>query len=100
VSAADDRPTAAEGGRSAFLPVFIVFLAFTVGYSLQLVQVFAQNAEIRRADAASEQALVRAPTMNARLQAVAKDLAEASATSPGARQLLGELGARPSQPPR
>ncbi|NUN93764.1 MAG: hypothetical protein HUU04_08295 [Verrucomicrobiae bacterium] len=86
--------------RSAFLPIFIVFLALLVGYGIQLVQVIIQNGELRRNNASTEQMLARVPVILSKLQSVNKDLVEAASTSPAAKQLLGEFGARPAQPAR
>ncbi|MCC7518129.1 MAG: hypothetical protein IT578_02970 [Verrucomicrobiae bacterium] len=96
----DERAAGSAGTHSAFLPVFLVFLAFLAGYSLQMVQVFTQNAELRRTAVSEDQTLARAPLVLSKLKAVSKDLEEAAATNPVAKQLLTEFGARPGQPAR
>lgn len=97
---AEPRAEGSSSTRSAFLPVLIVFLAFLIGYSIQMAQVIVQNGELRRNDVSTDQMLTRVPVILSKLQAVNRDLVEAASTSAAAKQLLGEFGAGPSSPAR
>ena len=85
---------------TAFPALFAVFLAFAIGYGLQLANLVRQNTELRRAEASSLQAVPRARLVGAKLQGVTKDLLELAPASAGARQVVSEFEIRAAPPAR
>lgn len=92
----NDADSSAPTGKryGAFPAVLAVFLAFVVGYGIQIAGLVGQNVELRRANVAAQQAMPRALLIGKKIQAVTKDLMEAAPTSPGARQIVNEFEIR------